>query len=247
MNNNSCRGFVTRLVALMLCLAAGPAGAVMLTVLGTANPNLAGRADGYACCSGDVAPTHSPAQVMGLAFSAGDALIFSATGGVAVGPSVPATNTPDGVSGFSMTNYGDGISAPTSVRVSALMGVFLGPDDPTGGSTPAQLSFVGGLDFSSLAPGIGQIFFIGDGLTSFSFDASAPDGDAQLFHVPAGATRLFLGTSDGFGWFNNGGSFTVDVRLSSRPEPVPEPGTLLLLVLGLAGAGLVSIRRRRTA
>jgi hypothetical protein len=243
MNNNSHPGLVSRIAALALGLAAFPVGAVTLTVLGTANPNLAGRADGYACCSGDALPTQAPVLVSGLAFAAGDALIFSATGGVAVSPGVPATNTPDGVSAFSMTNYGDGISAPTDVRVSALMGVFLGSADPTGAQTPDRLSFASGLDFQSLTPGIGQIFFIGDGLTSFSFDASSPVGDAQLFYVPSGATRLFLGTSDGFGWFNNGGSFLVDVRLSDGPQPVPEPGSVALLVAGLLILGWARLRK----
>lgn len=88
-----------------------------------------------------------------------------------------------------MTNYGDGLSAPTNVRVSALMGVFLGPDDPSGGATPVALSFAGGLDFASLDPGLHQIFFIGDGLTSSSFIPGDPLGARQLFLVPAGATR----------------------------------------------------------
>lgn len=230
------------LALLALGLVASPAGAVTLTVFGTANPNLAGRADGYACCSGDSVPTHSPAEVIGLGFSAGDALIFSATGGVAVGPGVPATNTPDGVSNFSMTNYGDGISAPTFVRVSALMGVFLGAGDPTGGVTPAQLSFAAGINFASLTPGLNQIFFIGDGLTSSSFVAGPP-GAQQLFYVPSGATRLFLGTSDGFGWFNNGGSFRVEVSIDDGgPTPVPAPPTLALLLMGLGATWLARAR-----
>jgi hypothetical protein len=229
---------------LALGLAGSPAGAVTLTVLGTANPNLAGRAPGYACCSGDSVPAHSPAEVIGLGFSPGDALIFSATGGVAVGPSVPATNTPDGVSNFSMTNYGDGISAPTSVRLSALMAVFLGAGDPTGTPTPAQLDFSGGIDFASVSPGLNQIFFIGDGLTSRSFVPSDPPGARQLFYVPAGATRLFLGSSDGFGWFNNGGRFIVDVEIDRDPTPVPAPPTLALLLIGLSATWLARVRTR---
>lgn len=233
------------LVLLVSGLMGSPAGAVSLTVLGNANPNLAGRADGYACCSGDSAPAQAPAQVVGLPLSAGDTLVFSVTGGVSNTPSVPSTNTPDGQSIFSMTNYGDGISAPTSVRLNALMGVFLGASDPTGGATPAQLSFAAGLDFASLSPGIGQIFFIGDGRTSSSFDVNAPLGALQLFQVPTGATRLFLGTSDGFGWYNNSGSFLVDVRIAGGPEPVPAPGTLALLILGLGA--LCGTRRRAAA
>jgi hypothetical protein len=62
---------------------------------------------------------------------------------------------------------------------------------------------------SFLAPGLKQIFFIGDGLTGTG------SGSIQTFHIPAGATRLFLGTMDSYGWSNNSGSFTVDLNLST--------------------------------
>lgn len=59
----------------------------------------------------------------------------------------------------------------------------------------------------------------------------------QQVVVPAGATRLFLGTMDGFGWSNNIGSLDVQVTL------IPEPSTLTTLVLlGLVPHGY---RRRR--
>src|ERR1700720_24062 len=51
-------------------------------------------------------------------------------------------------------------------------------------------------------------------------------GSIQNFIIPTGATRLFLGTMDGYGWYNNIGSFGVTVTQfdncnpSFRAEPV---------------------------
>ncbi|MEM6565176.1 MAG: hypothetical protein AAF665_12055 [Pseudomonadota bacterium] len=52
-----------------------------------------------------------------------------------------------------------------------------------------------------------QISYIGDGADL----ASNP----QKFLVPMGAARLFLGTSDIYGWFNNEGSVDLTVTNTS--------------------------------
>lgn len=227
----------TAIVLLTACAAAQA-----YLVPGTANPNLAGRATGHGCCSGDSAPAQSPTEAIGLLLVGGEALQFTVSGQVHFQPGIPADNTPDGNLAGHMTTYGDGISAPTSVRFDALFGVFLTDASPTASSTPPALDFAAGQDFTVLSPGIGQIFFIGDGLTS---DAKSGDvsGTRQSFIVPAGATRLFFGTGDGFGWFNNVGSFEVAVD-DAQVQPAPAPGTLALAGLGLAA---ITARRRRTA
>jgi hypothetical protein len=202
-------------LTLLLTSQAGVAAAVQSIVPGNSNPNLAGRESGYTCCGGDSMPEQAPTLVAGLTFGPSDVLTFVVSGRVALGGEPPPGDNPDGDGGFSMTNYGDGISAPEQVRTNALLGVFLGDETPTGAPTPEPLSFASGLGFTSIAPGIGQIFFIGDGLTSDT-NAGFFDGEAQAFIAPVGATRLFLGTCDGFGWYNNGGSFTVDVVATPR-------------------------------
>ena len=208
-------GLIVSIITLLLTVQAGVAAAAQVIVPGNANPNLAGRADGYACCEGDSAPQQAPTLVTGLDFTAGDVLRFEASGQVTYGGGPTTGNNPDGDSALNMNNFGDGISAPQGVRANALLGVFLGDDSPTGAVTPASLSFESGLDFASVAPEIGQIFFIGDGLTSDT-NAGLFDGEPQAFNVPAGATRLFLGTCDGTGWYNNSGSFTVDITTTPR-------------------------------
>src|SRR5437868_503928 len=123
-------------------------------VPGATDPNLAGRADGYSCCGGDTAPQVSPVLVAEPDFSVCDVLNFSVTGSVSYLGAATSGNNPDGDSGFSMLQYGDGISAPQQVRVDALVGVFLGDDAPTGQATPEALSFAPGLGFTWLAPAI---------------------------------------------------------------------------------------------
>jgi hypothetical protein len=196
--------------------------AALTIVPGSANPNLAGRSAGYSCCGGDSSPGQDPALVLDVEINSCDSLEITASGKVSFEPGVPVGNNPDGDTTYSMTNYGDGISAPMNVRTNALVGVFLTDDSPTGEPTPDQLSFGGenGLAFGYLYPQIGQIFFIGDGLSSDSA-TGATNGFLQHFIAPPGATQLYLGTVDGSGWLNNSGSFTVAVENEEYDPPAP--------------------------
>jgi hypothetical protein len=74
-----------------------------------------------------------------------------------------------------------------------------------------------------------QLFFIGDGLTS--------GGVIQQFVVPQGATRLFLATMDGYGQYNNIGSFTVTVANAVAPESGTLTTTSSPAAGGLTGGG----------
>lgn len=205
---------------------AGHASAGSITVPGTSDMWLAGAADGTWASGGtDSAPAQSPVLV---SVTAGTMLTFTVTGMVSNGPCCSLVG-PDGV-GFYSHNAGaeNGISN-AYVPLNALLGVFLDSSIP-GGPAPGPINFSGpgGLDFLTLAPGLNQVFFIGDGLTSASV--------LQQFVVPTGATRLFLGTMDGTEWNNNLGSYTVTVA-------VPEPETYAMMLAGLGVLG--AVRRRR--
>lgn len=222
------------------------AGSATVTVFGDSNPFLAAQPGG-SCCGGDMAPGQSPVlAATGLA--GGQVLTFSASGGVSYyggATSAGADGDNDGVNytyRFSMTpDYGTGISGAQNVNVDGLVGVFV--SGPPSGAAPSPLDFAGsgsftGLDFAALAPGLNQIFWIGDGLTGIG------TGAVQQFTVPANATALYLGTVDGSGWNNNTGQFSVTVNGLTDGSGVPEPSSwaLMLVGFGLAGSGL---RRRR--
>lgn len=81
-----------------------------------------------------------------------------------------------------------------SERTLFLAGVFLGHKP---GNPPKGLDFSNaalGTAFERLEPKLGQSFFIGDGMTGGG--ASVP----QKFVIPPGATKLYLGYADGFGF-----------------------------------------------
>ena len=83
----------------------------------------------------------------------------------------------------------------TYAPLNAMMGIFLGPNEPDWSSPAASLDFstAASRNFTTLSPQLKQVFYIGTGTTS--------SGSLQTFVAPAGATRLFLGTMDEEGWW----------------------------------------------
>jgi len=150
-----------------------------------------------------------------------------------------------------------------------LVGVFLTAAAPTSGTQPGTIGFVnasGGYDpdgrtdwfdplGGSVYYAIGQSFYIGDGKTGFCATAGAAcAGTTQVWTVPSTATRLFLGFADGgstgafsgsFGAYDDNSptsGFTANINTSGLIVGTPEPGTLMLLGVGILGLGLIRKR-----
>ena len=227
---------VARVVALALLAHAGAASAaVVVHVPGTSNPYLAGMPAGATASLTDSAPGESPVEATGLAVFGGATFTFSATGAVANDPNYPRKGPDGGAMRRHRVGAQNGF-ADVTMPINALLGVFLTDEQP-GGSAPGALDFSTGAsrDFTTLAPGLYQPFFIGDGQTS--------GGVMQSFTAPEGATRLFLGVMDGYEWTNNVGAFEVVV---DGPEvaTMPIPATLPLLA-GALGAVALHVRTGR--
>jgi hypothetical protein len=134
------------------------------------------------------------------------------TGGTSHDPQMGNTDGPDGESSpwTHMQDSPDGnhngeennIQTLTS-PLDSLVGVFLNNNVPTANTAPSVSN-----DYTTQNDTTIQLqepFYIGDG-TPYS----NPNVTAQ-FVVPQGATRLFLGTMDGYQWNNNGGSYSVTI------------------------------------
>src|SRR5262249_27176616 len=108
-----------------------------------------------------------------------------------------------GLVGHPAENGISGFTAP----LNSLVGVFLSDAQPSSSPAPADFPYLP--SDGTVSPAVQQVFFIGDGVTRTG------SGAAQQFVVPAGATRLFLGTWDSYEWNNNFGSFGVGIGISS--------------------------------
>jgi hypothetical protein len=255
---NGCKG-AAAVLGMAALLAAGTAQAAIYTVTidGSDAIWLAGRTDLVIPPAGQLWPDGlgrhplTPENMQEtlppiIAVAAGDVVraLDPAVGGISffngfgVGVFGPGGNTP---AGSNLTAFG-GISSYAGPQ-GPLVGVFLDDSVPSG-VAPSGLDFTPtglGIDFASLTPTIGQVFYIGDGKTS---------GDVfQTFVAPAGATRLALGIPDGFGfvsapgWYDdNDGNYRVRIGVNEVPT-IPEPGTYALMALGLVGLSLVARRR----
>ena len=186
------------------------------------------RPESISVMGGDVVRVLDPAQGGINFFNGFGPPYFGPEGNVGIGSNLTSLG---GLSGYIGTQ-------------GALAGVFLDDSIPNG-LPPSTLDFSTPLsrDFLSLAPGLGQIFFIGNGETS--------GGTLQEFIAPIGATRLFFGIPDGFGfqgvpgaYDDNDGSYRIRVGINEIPTPaVPLPAGGLLLLSGLAALALRRARR----
>jgi hypothetical protein len=208
--------------------------AMLIVVPGTSNPWLAGMPNGSTASFGDVAPFQSPVLVSGIDLTSASALRFFATGLVSNGPGQTIDGPDGGVVIPHFVGPENGIADATA-GVNSLVGVFLDNAQPNLTAAPAPLTF--SPSALTITPGLKQPFFIGDGLTGTG------TGAVQRFIIPSGATRLFLGTMDGFEWNNNTGSF--DVRVTPAGVGVPEASaTFMMLLVGLtATLGLKRLLR----
>ena len=198
-----------------------------IVVPGSSDPWLAGQPNGTTASSGDIAPDQSP--VYAGSVTPGSTITWSATGLVSYEGGAPFDG-PNGELGYPFTDPAqNGIAGVANAPIDALLGVFLGPGAP-GGVAPGALDFGAiGLTYSGLTPSVDQVFYMGD-------------GSGQSLIVPTGATRLFLATMDGYGWYNNTGAFDVTLQ---NVTPAPDGGSTMAMLgvaFGLLGFVLRKIR-----
>ena len=185
------------LFTLNFTIATSASTGTTLTIPATANIFAAGRDSAF---DGTMPPS------FWFSASPGAVVTFSnVTGSVNCTTGAPM-NGPDGspscAGGATNINSYQGISGIVDGQKSMfLTGVFLDDSTPAD-PAPASLDFTTNESFATLAPQLRQVFFIGDGLTG------AGTGATQQFQVPAGATRLFLGFADAFGFQGDPGYYS---------------------------------------
>jgi hypothetical protein len=223
-----------------------------VTVAGTDAIFLAGRTDvtiappgaapaGYPLVRNTNPPPGPNTESFPLSFPAAGSETFQFAASGIITFDYPTNGNVWGPDGYSVLtasiNSLGGISGWRGPR-GALVGLFLDDANPAGGTAPSYLSY--STNFTSLAPGLGQVFFIGDGLTGTG------TGTQQTFTAPAGATRLFLGYPDAPYWTGAPGAYTDNMGTSqvtvTASGSLPEPATLGLLA---AGGMALLLRRRR--
>jgi hypothetical protein len=234
--------------ATVLAAAASQAGAVAVNVDAQANIYAAGLADTSGFSAGGLLP-------VSIALGAGStSVVFDsvvAGSPVSGSPSGGATCVFNG-----LASSGDGSTCVSSVsdvfsangysayylsgRTMTLVGVFVGATKSPTAPAGNPMSFADANTATGFSPLLQQVFFIGDGRTA---------ADAlQTFAVPTGATTLYLGFADAYGFYGAPGAYTdnygsLDVSLSVAA--VPEPATLMMSVLGLAALLPLARRARR--
>lgn len=153
------------------------------------------------------APAQSPTAVSGIDLSAGTKISFrQASGQTSWDDGSDGSFGPDGDTSWIVQQAAaNGINS-TQAPIGALVGIFLDNRAPNTYSqaSAGNFSTSSSQNFTTLAPPLKQVFFIGDGLNSSNV--------LQQFTVPNGATRLYLGVMDEKGWWwDNTGTIATTI------------------------------------
>ena len=201
------------MVTLGIVLLANAAFAEIIHVPATANPWLAGMANGSTARRGDTAPEQSPMEITNTAITGVPSMYFQLPGRRTTAPRFRS-------------------SRPTAKTISPRIFSARKTGSPTlRCPTPASLEFFWiqarptrrprrhrsiseppKRDTLALKPALKQPFFIGNGTTS--------SGIAKQIVAPTGATRLLFGIMDEYNWADNEGAFTVEVTRASSASLV---------------------------
>jgi hypothetical protein len=160
---------------------------------------------------------------------AGQVLTFTDVAGQVACSNTAPLNGPDGgpcVGSTDISAYGGISGIKHNGKTMFMVGVFLDGNEP-GGTAPATLDFSNNTDFANFAPLIGQIFYIGDGLTGTN------TGNVQRFFIPPTATRFYMGFTDApnahgapGGYGDNPGSLTASFDIT-RPADADVTGPVI--------------------
>jgi Flp pilus assembly protein TadG len=158
-------------------------------------------------------PYTSPVQVNLTLLPGATITVTSVTGSGGNDWKQGAIATADGNASGTYYNYSDaaanGISehgmSDSTMPLNSLNAVFLNDNVPDNQTVPPTTDFSSqsARDYASYAPQLQQVFYVGTGTTS--------TGSQQSITVPTGATRMFLGTMDGWEWSNNTGGYTATI------------------------------------
>ncbi|HRK31084.1 MAG TPA: pilus assembly protein [Tepidisphaeraceae bacterium] len=157
----------------------------------------------------------SPIKAGNIPVLPGSTMTFDGVNGGANNSNSTTLYDGDGNTGWVIDNFGKSENGMSNIKapINSVIAVFLTdtrPDQNNSSKNPPVLDFssASSRNFTSLEPQIQQVFFIGNGRRD--------NGEVQRFKVPAGATRLFIGTMDGWEWNNNVGGFEVTAHLSGN-------------------------------
>jgi uncharacterized repeat protein (TIGR01451 family) len=239
-----------RLALPFVCMfSAGLSAAETLVVRGTAVIFVAGRTNfrpappgappaNYILTRNNPPGPYAETLPVSLAAGAGEVFEFNATGGVQYDCTCNCAFFPtDGDPSSYATIDGLGGISGYHGPIGALLGVFWDASDSADSIAPPTIDFTraGATSATNFRPLLGQVFFIGDGLTGTG------SGATQKFVAPNGATGLYFGYADALdfsgppgNYDDNTGSNLVFVTRIDPPVILSEPTNLVVKACGIA-------------